>query len=160
MLTHLRPALFALALFAGVWAGVASAQWQSAQAVRLEPGYGGACEGCDLSGRILAGARMTGGQFQRAHFRAAIMTRVASADVNFEDSDFTDAILDHADFRRARFGRSRMHRARMIKTNFSDADLSRVIGLTQAQLSDACGSERTRLPRGLLIPRCDASRSR
>lgn len=158
MLTQLRPALFALALFAGVWAGVASAQWQSAEAVRLEPGYGGVCEGCDLSGRILAGARMTGGQFQRARFRAAIMSGVESADVNFEDADFTDAILDHADFQRARFGRARMHRARMVNTDFSDADLSRVIGLTQAQLAEACGSERTRLPRGLVIADCAASR--
>ena len=155
MLTQFRPAVFALALFAGLWAGVAGAQWSNPRVARLEPGYGGVCEGCDLSGRILVGARMTGGAFRRSQFRAAIMTRVAGSDVDYQDSDFTDAILDDADFQRARFGRSRMSRARMLRTNFSGADLSRVIGLTQSQLSEACGNARTRLPRGLVIGRCD-----
>jgi uncharacterized protein YjbI with pentapeptide repeats len=154
VLTQFRLAVFALALLAGVWAGGALAQRPGQQVARLEPAYGGVCEGCDLSGRILAGARMTGGEFRRARFRAAVMTRVAGADVDYEDSDFTDAILDHADFRRARFGRSRMSHARMFRTNFSAADLSRVVGLTQSQLTDACGSALTRLPPGLVIPRC------
>ena len=160
MLTQFRPAAFAFALLAGLWAGGAGAQWSEARVARLEPGYGGVCEGCDLSGRILTGARMTGGEFRRSRFRAAIMTRVASADVDYEDSDFTDAILDEADFQRARFGRSRMNRARMIGTDFSDADLSRVLGLTQAQLAEACGNAQTRLPRGLMITRCDAPSAR
>jgi len=35
-------------------------------------------------------------------------------------------------------------------TKLEDADLSEVIGLTQAQLDDACGDETTKLPAGLV----------
>ena len=38
--------------------------------------------------------------------------------------------------------------------NFAGASLDGATGLTQGRLSQACGDEATRLPRGLHIPHC------
>ena len=118
MLTQLRPALFALALASGVWAGVASAQWQSAEAVRLEPGFGGVCEGCDLSGRILAGARMHRSVFTRANFANAVLTRADASGAAFEGADFSGADLS---------------RVRFDDADCSGADFSGVINLVRGR---------------------------
>jgi len=155
VLTHFR--LIALAVIAAIAAGAsaAAAFWPAeGNVVRLSPAYGGICEACDLSGRILVDARMQGGAFRNAKFSSAVMTRASAADADFEGSDFTDAILDEADFTRARFGRARMERATLIGADFSGADLSRASGLTPEQLARACGDADTRLPRGLAIPNC------
>lgn len=109
-----------------------------------------------MSGRILVDARLAGGEFRRAKFNNTVMTRVDAADADFASADFTDAILDHGRFIRARFDRAQMTGASVLMTDFSGADLSQAIGLTQSQLSRACGDEATRLPRRLTIPRCDA----
>ena len=174
MLTQLRPALFASALAAGIWAGAASAQWQGSSVVRLEPGYGGVCEACDLSGRILAGARMRGSVFNRADFSGAVLTRADATGSRFEGADFTEADLtsaklteascEGADFssavltravaHRTRFARADFTRARLDEADFSGADLRGARGLTQAQLNSACGDAATRLPRGLRLPAC------
>jgi Pentapeptide repeats (8 copies) len=139
--------------------GAAFAQWPFGPVVKLEPGYGGLCEDCDLSGRILVAARLTNGVFHRANFRGAVMSHADGSGSAFDEADFTDAILDDAKFAGVLFGRARMTRARMARTDFSGADLSRVIGLTQAQLSEACGDDRTLLPRGLAIPLCPAPKA-
>ena len=39
---------------------------------------------------------------------------------------------------------------------FEGADLEHVQGLTQNQLTDACGNAETRLPEGLHLPACPA----
>jgi uncharacterized protein YjbI with pentapeptide repeats len=38
--------------------------------------------------------------------------------------------------------------------NFSGAELQDALGLTQAQLNEACGDATTQLPAGMTIPRC------
>ncbi len=174
MLTQFRPAVFALALFAGLWAGVAGAQWSNPRVARLEPGYGGVCEGCDLSGRILVGARMTRSVFNRTNFSNAVLTRADATRARFEGADFTgadltrmkliearcedavfvEAVLMRANAQRARFVRADFTRARLDETDFSGADLRQARGLTQAQLNAACGDRQTRLPRGLSVPAC------
>lgn len=202
MLPHLRTALFVFALSSGVWAGAASAQWPWSSAstnVRLDPHYGGACEGCDLSGRILAGAKMSNSVFNRSDFTGAVMARVNASRSQFRDANLTRVDLDQAvlvnamcegaDFREARMPRvradgatftganleraniedgsfiranlvgARLRNARMRGADLSGADLRRVVGLTQRQLSQACGDERTRLPRGMRINQCSSGNS-
>ncbi|MEZ6023474.1 MAG: pentapeptide repeat-containing protein, partial [Hyphomonadaceae bacterium] len=90
-MTQLRLALCALALTGGLWAGTASAQWpwQATAIARLEPGYGGVCEECDLSGRILAGAKMSNAVFNRSDFSHAVLTRANAAHTRFADVDFS-----------------------------------------------------------------------
>lgn len=175
MLTQLRPALFSVALAAGVWAGAASAQLRDTSIVRIEPGYGGVCEECDLSGRILAGARMSRSVFNRADFSNAVLTRADATRTRFEganftgadltrakliearceDADFSGAVLTRANARRASFTRADFTRARLDGTDLSGADLRQARGLTQAQLNSACGDRETRVPRGMRVRLCD-----
>ncbi|HRP12555.1 MAG TPA: pentapeptide repeat-containing protein, partial [Terricaulis sp.] len=117
MLTQLRPALFALALAAGVWAGAASAQWRDTSVVRVEPGYGGGCEGCNLSGRILAGARMSRSVFTRADFSGAVLARADATRARFEGADFSGADLTSV----------KLIEARCVDANFSGADLTSAV---------------------------------
>jgi uncharacterized protein YjbI with pentapeptide repeats len=194
MRTQFRLAAAAAALLGAVWASAAFADWPFGAVVRLEPGYGGVCEGCDLSGRLLAGARMTNGVFRDANFSRAVLARVNASGSVFEGADFSDADLSHAklmdskcagadfggavlsysnassgEFTNANFTQAELehalfltanlaganfHQARVRGANFSGADLRRARGLTQQQISTACGDARTRLPSGLTIPRC------
>jgi len=40
--------------------------------------------------------------------------------------------------------------------NFSGAEMSTAVGLTQRQLDRTCGDRATELPKGLRIPECEA----
>jgi uncharacterized protein YjbI with pentapeptide repeats len=142
-------ALAGTALLA-VWAGAALAQRPQAEVVRLDPGYGGVCEACDLSGRVLAGARMSNSIFDRSDFSRAVLTRVDATGSRFEHCDFSSADLSHAKLVRARLNGARFNGAIL-----SGADLREAEGLTQRQLDHACGDADTRLPRGLRVRSCD-----
>lgn len=134
--------------------GAIEASAQRGALVRLEPGYGGDCGSCDLSARLIAGARLANGDFRNARFVRTVMARADGGGANFADADFTDAILDDGRFLHARFGQARFVRTRMARADFSGADLSQVVGLTQAQLAEACGDAATRTPPRLTIRRC------
>lgn len=181
MLTQFRLAVFAAALLAGVWAGQAVAFWPfgESERVSLAPAYGGVCEECDLSGRILVGAKLTHSVFNRSDFSQAVLSRADASGSEFESADFTGADLTHvrlveavcpravferavlarADARGADFRRASFRDADVTEMNFDDADISgadlrSVRGLTQLQLDGACGDQRTRLPRGLNVRLC------
>lgn len=182
MLTQFRLAVFAAAALAGVWTGQAVAFWpfDPPERVSLEPAYGGVCEECDLSGRILAGAKLTRSVFNRSDFSNAVLSRADASGSEFEEANFSDADLTHArlveavcphavferallsraDARRADFRRANFRDADVTGMNFEDADLSgadlrNVRGLTQAQLNAACGDGATQVPRGLRVQPCD-----
>lgn len=182
MLTHFRLAVFAAAALVAASASQAFAFWPFGADARLDlaPAYGGVCEDCDLSGRILTGARMTHSNFSRTDFSNAVLTRADASHSEFEGADFTQADLTHvrlidascpqarfdrarlaqADARGADFTRANFADADVTRMNFEDADLSgadmrNARGLTQAQLNEACGDGRTRLPHGLRVGRCD-----
>jgi uncharacterized protein YjbI with pentapeptide repeats len=182
VLTRFRLAVFAAAALAGVWAGQADAFWpfDEPQHVSLAPAYGGVCEGCDLSGRILVGAKLTHSVFNRSDFSNAVLSRADATGSEFERADFTEAdltevrlidtlcprstfdraLLVRTDARGANFTRASFRGADVTHMNFehailSGADLRSVRGLTQAQLDAACGDHRTRLPRGMRVRRCE-----
>lgn len=169
MLTQFRHIAFALAALGAFWAGAAMAQWPFGPVVKLEPGYGGVCEACDLSGRIMAGARMRNSIFNRSDFSGAVLARADASGSSFEGADFTAADVSHArlmDARCARavFDRAHLRHADARRADFTDArfdgadlsgaDLRGASGLTQAQLSTACGDAHTRLPEGLRVAAC------
>lgn len=181
MLTQFRLALIVAAMLATAWTGQALAFWPFGvpQRVEIAPAYGGVCEDCDLSGRLLVGARMTNSVFNGSDFSGAVMTRVDASHSAFEGANFTEAdlrrasfadascvrarferaMLAHADGSGANFSRASFAGADVSNMNFADADLSGADlrgarGLTQAQLDEACGNNRTRLPRGLRVRRC------
>jgi uncharacterized protein YjbI with pentapeptide repeats len=182
VLTQLRLAVFAAAALGAVSASqAASAFWPFGADPRLDltPAYGGVCEDCDLSGRILTGARMTHSNFSRTDFSNAVLTRADASHSEFSGADFTqadltrarliDASCPQARFERARLAQADARGADFTRANFTNADVTRMNlegadlsgadlrdarGLTQPQLDQACGDRRTRLPRGLRVDRC------
>jgi hypothetical protein len=160
VVTGFRLAVIAAAAFGAVWVTQALAFWSFSTPARLAPGYGGACEECDLSGRLMAGARMTNSVFNRADFSNAVLTRADASDSQFAAANFTDADLTFSSLIRARcrnavFRGARLRGARLQGADFSGADLRLADGITQDQLSGACGDASTLLPPGLSIPRCE-----
>jgi len=171
----------AAAALGAAWASQAIAFWPFGNGAQVDmaPAYGGVCEECDLSGRILTGARMSNSNFSRSDFSNAVLTRADASHSEFAGADFTQADLTHArlidtscqrarfehalleranargaDFTRASFAHADVTRMNLEDANLSGADLRQARGLTQAQLDQACGDRSTRLPRGLRLQRC------
>jgi uncharacterized protein YjbI with pentapeptide repeats len=166
VLTQFRLAIVAAAALGAVWAGQASAFWPFGGGARLsfQPAYGGVCEECDLSGRILTGAKLSNSVFNRANFSRAVMARADASNSQFVQANFTEADLTSASLVRSRcmnavFRGTLFHGARLAGANFSGADLRRAEGLTRDQLAEACGDHATLLPPGLSISRCEGAAS-
>lgn len=152
MLTQIRLAFVAAAALGAVWAGQASAFWPFSPAARLsfQPTYGGVCEDCDLSGRILTGAKLSNSVFNRANFSHAVMTRADASRSAFADANFAGA-----DLRRVNFNEANVVGANFDNANIAGANFETATGLTQRQLNTACGDTRTRVPRGLRVRLCN-----
>jgi uncharacterized protein YjbI with pentapeptide repeats len=182
VLTQLRLAVISAAALCVVGVGQAFAFWPFAGPVRMSmaPAYGGVCEGCDLSGRILAGAKMSNSNFSGSNFTSAVLARADATGSRFEEANFTDADLRHiklvetrcpravfenavlanadargADFRHADFTGANVARMSFEGADIAGADLRNAEGLTQTQLNAACGNRLTRVPRGLRVRSCD-----
>ena len=130
---------------------------------------GASCPGCnlfqgDFSGMEVRGLNLTGARLRQADLSLTVMnrTRFSRADMRdveayggvFSGSNFAGADLTNASFVGAYLDGSTLSGARLNGTNLSGAQLSRVIGLTQSQLNQACGDNATVLPSGLRIPAC------
>jgi uncharacterized protein YjbI with pentapeptide repeats len=90
----------------------------------------------------------------RTRFTGADLRDVNAYGTVFSSANFSGADLTNATFVGTYLDGSTFKGARMAGTNFSGAEMSRVTGLTQAQLNTACGDSSTRLPRGMSIPPC------
>lgn len=152
MLTQFRLLAIAGAALTVAFGGQALAFWPFGGSTRiaLAPAYGGVCEDCDLSGRILAGAKMSNSVFNGADFSNAVLTRADASDTEFVAANFTDADLAFVNFTSADVTRATFTRA-----NISGADLAEARGLTQAQLNQACGDAETQAPQGLRVRVCE-----
>ena len=182
MLTYLRIFAVSAATLCVVGIGQAFAFWPFAGPVRmsLAPAYGGVCEGCDLSGRILVGAKMSNSDFSGSNFTGAVLARADGTGSEFEEANFTgadlrsvkvieatcpraifeNASLANADARRADFRHADFTRANVTRMNFggadiAGADLRNAEGLTQSQLNAACGDRLTRVPPGMRVRNCE-----
>ena len=112
-------------------------------------------------------AELTRGRFRDVDFQAANLIGANAPSVDFTRSNFDRARLDNVDlsgatldsgqFTGVRFGFANLAEASVQDANFSDADLTHVAGLTQAQLDTACGNMNTRLPEGLNLSYCDGA---
>jgi uncharacterized protein YjbI with pentapeptide repeats len=113
----------------------------------------------ELRGKSFAGARL-----RQADFSAAVMKHVdlAGADLRdlnaygavFTGSNLARANLANATFVGAYLQGANLRGANLQGANFSGAEMARAAGLTQTQLSQACGDASTTLPRGLSIKPC------
>ena len=130
---------------------------------------GADCPGCnlfqaDLAGRDLPGHTYAGARVRQADMSLAVMPRANFRgadlrDVNafggvFSSANFGGANLTNASFVGAYLQGANFRGAVLSGANFSGAEMERAVGLTQGQLSRACGDAATRLPRGLSIPAC------
>lgn len=113
-----------------------SEQNVSLRGVRLECSN---LEGADVSTVDFENADLWGTNLRNADLRRASLERV---NLNFADA--TNADFVEADF----------SEATLTATILAGADLSRTVGLTQAQLDEACGDSLTVLPAGLTISIC------
>lgn len=152
VLTHFRLAIFAAAALGAVWVGQASAFWPFGAGARLSlnPAYGGVCEECDLSGRILVGARLSNSVFNRADFSDAVLTRA-----NASSSEFAGANFAGADLRNVNFNEADVTEANFERADLRGARLQTARGLTQQQLDTACGDVETRVRHGLRVRYCN-----
>jgi uncharacterized protein YjbI with pentapeptide repeats len=128
-----------------------------------------ACSGCDLfqvdlsykalDGRDLSGARLRQADLSLAtldgaSLRGANLTVANAFGARFAKTDFTNADLSDATLVGSWFGGAIMTGTNLSRANLSGSYLFTAKGLTQSQLSTACGDEATELPAGLTISLC------
>jgi uncharacterized protein YjbI with pentapeptide repeats len=146
------------------------AQPASAQnAAQIEHARYASCPHCnlfqaDFSNLELKGRNFAGARLRQADFSAAVMNHTSMAgadlrDVNaygavFTGTSFAGANLTNASFVGTYLEGANFRGANLSGVNFSGAEMERAVGLTQAQLSEACGDEATQLPRGLRVRHC------
>ena len=108
----------------------------------------------DLSKARLRQSNLALATYDEVNFTRANLSVANLFGARFNRSDFSGANLQNATAVGTYFGSSKLAGAQLNGANFSGADLSLVKGLTQSQLSQACGDETTRLPKGQTIPPC------
>ena len=157
----------ALVAALGVVSSAALAQnrpWQIAKAKS-----GSSCVHCNLfqanfANVELRGKSFAGARLRQADFSAAVMKHVNLAGTDLRDlnaygavftgSSLASANLTNATFVGAYLQGANLRGAHLQGANFSGAEMAKAVGLTQAQLSQACGDTTTTLPRGLTIKPC------
>jgi uncharacterized protein YjbI with pentapeptide repeats len=131
--------------------------------------HGDSCPRCnlfqaDFANLELRGKTFAGARLRQADFSAAVMKHVDLAGTDLRDlnaygavftgSNLAGANLTNATFVGAYMQGANLRGAQLQGANFSGAEMARAVGLTQVQLSQACGDATTTLPRGLRIKPC------
>lgn len=162
MMKHLAAALVAATVFA-----TPAFSQNASEIVRVQAG--GSCPGCnlfqadlayrDMPGIDVSGARLRQADLSLATMNAAVFDRADLSVANLFGARFTGASFRNADLSRANavgahFGGADLTGAILSGANLSGAELETAHGLTQNQLSTACGDSSTRLRRGLSVTPC------
>lgn len=100
------------------------------------PSYSGACSGCDMSGRDLAGWNISNGDYSGSLITGASFRSVVASRTNFDNTRtrladmrqgiFTNASFRSADLQAAKFDGSDMNGADFTGAKLNNADLSQV----------------------------------
>jgi uncharacterized protein YjbI with pentapeptide repeats len=156
----------ALAMALSLAAFPALAQ-NAAQIERVQAGAN--CPHCnlfqaDLSNKTLKGRDYAGARLRQADLSLSVFNHGSFAggdlrDINgygalFSSASFVGANLTNATFVGAFLQGANFHGATLNGVNFSGAEMDHAVGLTQGQLSGACGDPSTTLPHGLHLPVC------
>ena len=115
-----------------------------------------------LNGANLTGANLTRAHLTRANLDGANLTRANLDGANLNGANLADATLtrayldganlDGANLTCANLTRAHLTYAYLIDVNMADADLSKVLGLSQQQVDEAVGNQATTLPTGITRP--------
>lgn len=164
-------ALFsAAALFAclGVAVATTSAHAQNPSEV-ARARAGASCPHCnlfqaDFASLTLRGKDFTGARLRQSDFSAGVFTHSRFGHTDLRNLNGYAAVFTGADLHGADLGDATLvgaylqgadlSGAKLEGTNLSGAEMSHVRGLTQRQLSAACGDGSTTLPRGLSLKPC------
>lgn len=90
----------------------------------------------NLQGAVLTDAKINKADFGRANLRDTDLTRAELQGARLFDAKLQGATLNHAN----------LTKADLRGTNFSGANLGKTSGLTEDQLDEACGDEKTKPP--------------
>jgi hypothetical protein len=110
--------------------------------------------GRDLSGSRLRQADLSLATLDDASLRGANLSVANGFGARFSRTDLSGADMTEATFVGSWFGGANLAGANLKGTNLSGSYLYTAKGLTQVQLSTACGDESTEVPEGLKIPLC------
>jgi uncharacterized protein YjbI with pentapeptide repeats len=113
------------------------------------------CVGCDLSGADLMNTCVKEHDLHGANFDGADATLMCMSFANFTKASFRGTELSGANLAGAKMDGADLTGAKTSITSFLGTDLAHVKGLTQAQLDVACSDDKTKLPPGLTIHRCN-----
>lgn len=156
----------AFAFAAMITAAPAIAQ-DAAEIARVEAGE--PCQGCNLfqanfSYSVLKDAQVANARLRQSNLSLAIMDGSNFRNADLSVSNLFGARLTGADLTRTNLqdatlvgtylGGVTLTGADLTGANLSGAELITATGLTQEQLSTACGDHTTQLPAGLSIPQC------
>jgi uncharacterized protein YjbI with pentapeptide repeats len=115
-------------------------------------------EDADFRGAYLGRADLRSPLLKRANFANASLHGVELRNADLTRANFEGAVMQCFIYNRDEPTPSiecpRLDGANLSQARFPGADLRFATGLTQAQLSEACGDAATRLPGGLTIPTC------
>jgi uncharacterized protein YjbI with pentapeptide repeats len=112
------------------------------------------CVGCNLSGADLTNTCVKEHDLHDADFDRANATLMCMSFANFTNASFRGTELSGANLAGAKMDGADLTGAKTSITSFLGTDLTKVKGLTQAQLDVACGDASTKLPRGLTVHVC------
>jgi hypothetical protein len=114
-----------------------------------------------ISQALSAPVAIRGGDGSETCLRSALDDGTGSAGVlmcastsDFRNASFRDADLSGANLSNAALDGADMTGAATSMTSFDGTDLTRVRGLTQKQLDQACGDVATKVRAGLKVHRC------
>lgn len=113
----------------------------------------------DIAGRDFSGSRIRQADLSlatadRTNFHGANLSLTNLFGARLTGANLTDVNLSGATLVGTYLGGARMHGTVLRGANLSGAELESAAGLTQAQLSQACGDATTTLPAGLTVPHC------
>ena len=164
-----RPKMkrLAIAILVAAACGTSAVAQTASQIASVKAGK--SCADCNLFQADLSYSDLSGKTFAGARLRQSEMSLATADSTNFSRTDLSIANLYGVRATGANFARANLERAILVggyfssanfaganlaDTNLSGAELAGARGLTQAQLSKACGDAETTLPRGLTVPAC------
>ncbi|MEO0465091.1 MAG: pentapeptide repeat-containing protein [Pseudomonadota bacterium] len=158
---------FAALCFTALLASAPALAQDASEIARVKGGE--PCEGCnlfqaDMSFSVLKNTKVANSRLRQSNMSLAIMDGSDFRNTNLSVANLFGARLTGANFTRsnlqratlvgAHLGGADLTGADLTDANLSGAELDTAKGLTQDQLSVACGDRYTRLPEGFTIPQC------
>lgn len=112
------------------------------------------CPHCNLAGADLTNTCVKEGHVQGAKFDGARLVLMCMSYADFRGASFRNADLAGANLAHANVDSADFTGADLSIASIKGTDLSRAIGLTQAQLDAACADSETKVPAGLKAKTC------